>query len=133
MTDLPGHSAVRMKTPRRRPKGRALLESWKAAPEGAAMAMDRAYQGNENRQVLDLGMTPVVPQRANRVVKWDYDRLLYQRRNKVERLFRRLKGHRRIFSRFEKRNPMYRAFLNIALIVNMMTCEHALISGLDFK
>jgi len=61
MTDLPGHSAVRMKTPRRRPKGRALLESWKAAPEGAAMAMDRAYQGDETRQVIDLGMTPVVP------------------------------------------------------------------------
>ena len=64
--------------------------------------------------------TPVVPPKANRVVKWEYDRTLYKRRNEVERLFRRLKGYRRIFSRFEKRDVMYRAFLNFALIVDMI-------------
>jgi len=105
------------------PEGRALLEDWKAAPQGAAMVMDRAYEGDETRQlVLDLGMTPVVPPKANRVVKWDYDRTLYKRRNEVERLFRRLKGYRRIFSRFEKLDVMYRAFLNFALIVDMIKC-----------
>ena len=87
------------------------------------MVMDRAYEGDETRQlVLDLGMTPVVPPKANRVVKWDYDRTLYKRRNEVERLFRRLKGYRRIFSRFEKLDVMYRAFLNFALIVDMIKC-----------
>lgn len=30
-----------------------------------------------------------------------YDRELYKRRNEIERLFRRLKGFRRIFSRFD--------------------------------
>ena len=85
--------------------------------------MDRAYEGDETRQlVLDLGMTPIVPPKANRVVKWDYDRTLYKRRNEVERLFRRLKGYRRIFSRFEKLDVMYRAFLNFALIVDMIKC-----------
>jgi len=85
------------------------------------MVMDRAYEGDETRQlVLDLGMTPVVPPKANRVIKWDYDRTLYKRRNEVERLFRRLKGYRRIFSRFEKLDVMYRAFLNFALIVDMI-------------
>ena len=29
-----------------------------------------------------------------------YDREIYKRRNEIERLFRRLKGFRRIFSRF---------------------------------
>ena len=87
------------------------------------MVMDRAYEGDETRQlVLDLGMTPVVPPKANRVVKWEYDRTLYKRRNEVERLFRRLKGYRRIFSRFEKLDVMYRAFLNFALIVDMLKC-----------
>lgn len=87
------------------------------------MVMDRAYEGDETRQlVLDLGMTPIVPPKANRVVKWDYDRTLYKRRNEVERLFRRLKGYRRIFSRFEKLDVMYRAFLNFALIVDMIKC-----------
>ena len=83
--------------------------------------MDRAYEGDKTRQlVLDLGMTPVVPPKANRLIKWDYDRIVYKRRNEVERLFRRLKGYRRIFSRFEKLDVMYRAFLNFALIVNMI-------------
>jgi len=85
--------------------------------------MDRAYEGDETRQlVLDLGMNPIVPPKANRLVKWDYDRTLYKRRNEVERLFRRLKGFRRIFSRFEKLDVMYRAFLNFALIVDMIKC-----------
>jgi len=87
------------------------------------MIMDRAYEGDETRQlVLDLGMTPVVPPKANRLVKWDYDRTIYKRRNEVERLFRRLKGYRRIFSRFEKLDVMYRAFLNFALIMDMVKC-----------
>ena len=87
------------------------------------MIMDRAYEGDETRQlVLDLGMTPVVPPKANRLVKWDYDRTIYKRRNEVERLFRRLKGYRRIFSRFEKLDVMYRAFLNFVLIVDMIKC-----------
>lgn len=37
--------------------------------------MDRAYEGDETRQLaLDLGMDPEVPPKANRLVKWDYDR-----------------------------------------------------------
>jgi len=87
------------------------------------MVMDRAYEGDETRQlVLELGMTPVVPPKANRRVKWDYDRTIYKRRNEVERLFRRLKGYRRIFFRFEKLDVMYRALLNFALIVAMIKC-----------
>jgi transposase len=50
------------------------------------------------------------------------DRTIYKRRNEVERLFRRLKGYRSIFSRFEKLDVMYRAFLNFALIVDMVKC-----------
>ena len=84
------------------------------------MIMDRSYEDDETRQlVLNLAMTPVVPPKANRLVKWDYDTTLYKCRNEVERLFRRLKGYRRIFSRFEKLDVMFRAFLNFALIVHM--------------
>jgi len=44
------------------PHGRALLEELGPMPEGLPMLMDRAYEGNETRQlVLDLGMIPVVP------------------------------------------------------------------------
>ena len=56
------------------------------------------------------------------MIKWDNDRTIYKRRKEVERLFRRLKGYRRIFSRFEKLDVMYPAFLNFALIVDMIKC-----------
>ena len=85
------------------------------------MLMDRAYEGNETRQlVLDLGMIPVVRPKSNRLDPWEYDRETYQKRNEVERLFRRLKGFRRIFSRFEKRDAVFLGFLNFALIVEAL-------------
>lgn len=87
------------------------------------MIVDRAYEGDETRQLVrELGMTPVVPPKANRLVKWDCDRTIYTRRNEVERLFRRLKGYRHIFSRFEKHDFMQRSFLNFALIVDIVKC-----------
>ena len=81
-------------------------------PEGLPLLMDRAYEGNETRQLaLDLGMIPVVPPKSNRSDPWEYDRALYKKRNEIERLFRRLKGFRRIFSRFEKLDIVFLAFL----------------------
>jgi hypothetical protein len=60
-------------------------------PEGLPLLMDRAYEGDETRQlVLSLGMIPVVPPKSNRIEPWDYDRALYKKRNEIERLFRRL-------------------------------------------
>lgn len=71
-------------------------------PKGLPLLMDRAYEGDETRQlVLDLGMIPVVPPKSNRLPPWEYDRALYKKRNEIERLFRRLKGFRRIFSRLK--------------------------------
>ncbi|MEJ8568788.1 IS5 family transposase [Elongatibacter sediminis] len=77
--------------------------------------MDRAYEGNETRQlVLDLGMTPVVP-------PWEYNRELYKKRNEVERLFRRLKGFRRIFSRFDKLDVVFTFFIHFALVIDAIS------------
>lgn len=81
------------------------------------LLMDRAYEGEETRQLaLDLGFIPVVPPKSNRIEPWAYDRVMYRRRNEIERLFRRLKGFRRIFSRFEKLDVMFRGFIHFALI-----------------
>ncbi len=58
--------------------------------------MDRAYEGNETRQLaLGLGFIPVVPPLKTRIEPWEYDRQMYKRRNEVERLFRRLVGEAR--------------------------------------
>ncbi len=84
------------------------------------MLMDRAYEGNETPQLLlDLGMIPVVPPKSNRLHLWDYDHAAYKKRSEIERLFRRRKGFRRIFSRFEKLDALFLGFLSFALIVLM--------------
>jgi len=83
------------------PAGRELLEQTKLVV--TYVIMDRAYEGDETRQLVrDLGCIPVVPPKSNRREPWEYDRQLYKQRNEVERLFRRLKGFRRIFTRFDK-------------------------------
>ena len=100
------------------PHGRALREDLGPMPDCLPLLLDRAYEGNETRQlVLDLGMIPVVPPKSNRLHPWQYDRALYTKRNEIERLFRRWKGFRRIFSRFEKLDVIFLAFLCFALIV----------------
>ena len=102
-------------------EGRALLENWHEKPRGLpdnlAMVMDKAYEGDETRASVALaGFIPVVPPKTNRRKPWEYDRELYKRRNEVERLFRKLKGFRRIYTRFEKIDTMFMAFLFIAFI-----------------
>ena len=83
--------------------------------------MDRAYQDNQTRQLaLALGLIPVVPPSAARLDPWEYDREMYKRRNEIERLFRRWKGFRRIFSRFEKLDVIFLGFILFALIVEVL-------------
>jgi len=103
------------------PEGRRLLQILGRTAAPVCLLMDRAYEGDETRQLaLDLGFTPVVPPKQNRISPWEYDRVMYQRRNEIERLFRRLKGFRRIFSRFEKLDVMFIGFINFALIVEAL-------------
>jgi transposase len=88
---------------------------------GLPLLMDRAYEGDETRPLaLDLGMSPVVPPQRNRLHPWQYDRALYKKRNEIERLFRRLKGYRRLFSRFEKLDALFLGFLSFTLIVEAL-------------
>jgi transposase len=91
------------------------------APAGCHLLMDRAYEGDQMQQLaLDLGFVPVVPPRSSRLTPWNYNRILYRRRNEIERLFRRLKGFRRIFSRFDKLDVMFTNFIFFTLIVEAL-------------
>jgi transposase len=99
-------------------QGRELLGSIGPLPAPLHLIMDRAYEDNQTRQLaLDFGFIPVVPPKSNRLEPWQYDKAMYKKRNEVERLFRRLKGFRRIFSRFEKLDLLFLGFLTFALIV----------------
>jgi transposase len=97
--------------------GRKLVASLGRPAWPIHLLMNRAYEGNKTRQLaLDLGFLPVVPPKSNRLDPWEYNREMYKRRNEIERLFRRLKGFRRIFSRFEKLDVVFIGFIHFALI-----------------
>ena len=106
------------------PHGRELLKKMgprkkekKAEQLQLFLVADRAYEETQTRQLaLALGYTPVIPPRSNRRHPWEYNREIYKRRNEVERLFRRLKGYRRIFTRYDKLDVIFLAFITLALI-----------------
>ena len=99
------------------PQGRELIADMQSHADGAALLMDMAYEGNETRKLVrELGYTAVVPSHPNRAVALEYDKILYRRRNEVERLFRNLKGFRRIFTRYDKLDAIFCGFIHIALI-----------------
>ena len=103
------------------PEGRKRLQRLEAQREPLPVLMDRAYEGNETRQLARrLGVAPVGPPRKTRLDPWAYDRQLYKRRNEVERRFRRLKGFRRIFSRFEKLDVIFLGFIVFVLIFDAL-------------
>lgn len=103
------------------PRGRALLERLGPAPMPCNLAMDRAYEGNETQRLSRrLGYEPVVPPNPNRLKPWAYDKELYKKRNEIERLFRRLKGFRRIATRYDKLDVIFIAFIVFALIIEAL-------------
>ena len=103
------------------PEGRSLLRQLGPAPQPVHLLMDRAYEGDETRALaVELGYIPVVPPKRNRKEPWDYDKQLYKQRNQVERLFRRLKRFRRIFTRYDKLDVIFLAFIYFALVVDAL-------------
>ena len=67
-----------------------------------------------------LGYNPVVPPKKNRIDPWEYDRILYKRRNEVERFFRRIKRLRRVFTRYDKLDIVFAGFILFAMIFDSL-------------
>ena len=98
--------------------GMELLLFAGTVPADTPLLMDRAYEGDRFRETArELGYTPVVPPKRNRKEPWPYDKTMYAKRNQVERLFRRIKEFRRIFTRYDKTDFMFMAFILLAFIV----------------
>ena len=103
------------------PEGRALLQQLGPVEHPVYLLTDRAYEGDETRALATgLGYIPVVPPKSNRKNPWKYDKQLYKQRNQVERLFRRLKRFRLIFTRYDKLDVIFLAFVYFALIVDAL-------------
>ena len=76
---------------------------------------DKGYDAHWFRQsLLARGMTPVIPPRSNRKEPHEYDAHLYRERHLVECFINKIKHFRRIFSRFDKLDARYLAFLQFA-------------------
>jgi len=64
------------------------------------------------------GIRAIIPRLANeprRGVR--FDRLVYRQRNRIERLIRQLKRHRRVATRYDKLAVRYLAMVTLAAIL----------------
>ena len=96
-----------------------MLEHIQKLPDQKYILMDRAYEGdNMRRKTIEKGFLPVVPPKLNRKDPWNYDKKMYKQRNKIERYFLRLKRFRKIFTRYDKLDVLFRGFIYFAMIVD---------------
>ncbi len=80
---------------------------------------DKGYDADHLRQALAArNIKVVIPSTASRRRAIPYDKAAYRRRNRIERMFCRLKDFRRIATRYDKlaRNFLSAAFLAAIVI-----------------
>lgn len=86
--------------------------------EPEAFLADKAYDGDALIETLEeRGITPVIPPKANRVVKRETDFALYRERNLVERFFCKLKGFRAIATRYDKLASTFLAAVHLVSVL----------------
>lgn len=91
----------------------ALLEMPVTTPK--AMLADKGYDGDAVREALLIrGILPIIPSQANRREKIACDHRRYQDRNRIERMFGRLKQFRRIATRYDETAQSFLGFLSLA-------------------
>ena len=79
---------------------------------------DKAYSSGTIRRYLRRhGIRLTIPRKQNEHRTGPFDRGLYRQRERVERLINRLKQHRRVATRYEKRAENYRAVWIIAAML----------------
>lgn len=88
-----------------------------ALPERAPKAFlaDKGYDSDAIRTDLaNRSIEAVIPGRANRRMKIEYDRTLYKERNQIERFFGRLKINRAIATRYDQLAESFLSMVHIA-------------------
>ena len=70
-----------------------------------------------NTALTDLKIEPCIPGRANRKAPIVYDADLYKQRNRIERMFGRLKDWRRIATRYDRCAHAFMSAICIAATV----------------
>lgn len=79
---------------------------------------DKAYDSNDFRTKLETrGTIAVIPGKKNRCVPIEYDVHIYKEHNHVEHFFNRIKGFRRIATRYDKTAVMFLGALTVVSIL----------------
>jgi len=79
------------------------------------MLADKGYDSDDVRASLLLkGILPIIPPKANRKEAIACDFRSYKDRNRVERMFNKLKQFRRIATRYDKTAVSFLGFLALA-------------------
>ena len=79
------------------------------------MLADKGYDGDDVRAALLMkGILPVISPKANRKEPAACDFKRYKDRNRIERMFNKLKQFRRIATRYDKTRSPFCGFLCLA-------------------
>lgn len=86
--------------------------------EPEAFLADKAYDADALIETLEeRGITPVIPPKANRIIKRETDFALYRERNLVERFFCKLKQFRAIATRYDKLADTFLAAVQLVSVL----------------
>ena len=87
-------------------------------PADGFVLADKAYDAEWIRETVieAQNAVPIIPDRSRATTTHAFSRALYRMRNRVERLFNKLKQFRRIATRYEKLAANYLAMIKIATI-----------------
>ena len=81
--------------------------------------MDKAYEGDDNQLLAQsLNFKPIVSPQSNQKIPWIFDKILYKSRNKIERLFRKIKRFIHTFTRYYKLDPVFLFFIENRAILS---------------
>lgn len=93
-----------------------LLEVTRARVAFDELVGDKGFDGDQQRGAcIDHDVFPNIPNRSNRVDPWPFLPEGYRERNKVERLFGKLKQFRRVATRYEKLKETFLGMIHLAL------------------
>jgi transposase len=93
----------------------ALLSS---LPDAEWLLADGCYDADWFREALaERGTQPCIPGRKSRNKTVRYDKRRYKRRNRIERMFGRLKDWRRVASRYDRRPKVFLSAIALATTV----------------
>jgi transposase len=87
--------------------------------QAGCLIADKAYAADERviSELTDQNKTAVIPTKANRKIKREYDRHLYKSRHLIENFFAKLKQFRAIATRYDKTARSFLAGIHLAATV----------------